>query len=302
VTHEEIERLYREGQRGDDPKPRISLSRMVAGVRRKVKRQLAADLALPVLLLEEALRFVIAFENFQHTRKLSANLAAFVLQLGRVRSDLLAIRELIYLGQETSALAVARVFVEDIEITMAAAIDSEFALGYSEAPDREAFWMKNIGYGKIYPYVQRFVEGGRGTREQVEAKLEHHRALKTFLSNHVHPNISSAFRTVFPAILDRPGLFAFRPLGTAGENFGPLCCFIAEEIHGFAACCINMFIGKNPPPALAGYIPNSELNEALGYAHVLQELSTAHVDELYEAHSTKSRVWDQASFGDGDET
>lgn len=245
----------------------------------------------PMVLLDEAIRFLIAFEDYQYTRQLLAESSTFALQLARLRGDLLSIRELILLGQESSALALARVFVEDIEIAMSIAIDPLFANEYRSAEAEDSFWSKNIGYGNIYPKIKNFFERGGGSIDQVTADLDYHKRLKTFLSAHIHPTHSSALRTAFPPALHRPGAMFARPLGVIGSNLGPLCLFLAEEVHSFAACCINIFIQPDPPPALAGYKPNGQLDDAIGAAHVLQELVLKYADSLRAAHEVSQDQW-----------
>ncbi|MDQ3562670.1 MAG: hypothetical protein M3436_00505 [Pseudomonadota bacterium] len=252
----------------------------------------------PMVLLDEAIRFMLAFEDHQFTRKLTAESSTFALHLTRLRSDLLAVREMVSLGQESAALALARVFFEDIEIAMGLAIDPEFAIAYSNATQDDAFWSKQIGYGKIYPRVRKFMEAGGGDTEHVDGKLSHHKELKSFLSGHIHPTTSSAFRAAFPLALNHPGMFAKRPLGSLGENLRPLCLTLADEVHVFAACCINMFIKPNPPPALAGYEPCGEMDDFLAAAHVLQELVVKYMEPLWQLHREAMAVWEGGLRGD----
>jgi hypothetical protein len=77
--------------------------------------------------------------------------------------------------------------VEDVEMAMALAEDTAFAVAYSDASNADAFWKGHIGYGKIYPLVERFIRRGDTSPEDSQARLEHHRAVKTYLSGHVHP-------------------------------------------------------------------------------------------------------------------
>jgi hypothetical protein len=276
-----------------------SIDRMVRALRSSMRKSIDENLQAPIVLLDEAILFVIAFERYQYTQ---VNSFPFALQLTRVRGDLLSIRELIFLGQESAALAVARVFIEDIELAMGIVVEPEFALAYSDTEkDENKFWKDKVGYGKIYPLVQRFIERGGGNEEEVAAKLEFHRAMKNFLSDHIHPTFYSAFRTAFPVALKNPGMFVDRPLGILGEHFWPLCLFLAEEIQMFAACCINMFIRPDPPAALAGYIPNRELDDALAAAHILQELSKKYVDKLHEVYDVAKATWNISLDDDHDE-
>src|SRR5690606_3121024 len=104
--------------------------------------------------------------------------------------------------------------------------------------------------------------------------IQHHKELKTFLSGHVHPSFSAALRTVLPPVLDHPGLFADRPLGWFGINSARLCLYIADEIQTLSACCVNILIRQDPPPALAGFKPNKNFAAFMSSAHTLQALIT----------------------------
>jgi hypothetical protein len=203
---------------------------------------------------------------------------------------------MIVLGQESAALALARIFFEDIEIAMGLAIDPEFSSAYGDASQDSDFWSKQIGYGKIYPRVRRFMEGGGGDASMVDAKLSHHKELKSFLSGHIHPTTSSAFRAAFPPAIDRPGMLLKRPLGSLGSNLQPLCLTLADEVHMFAACSINMFIRPNPPPAFSNYEPSGEMDDFVASAHVLQELMAKYLEPLWHQYDQTMVAWD-AEFG-----
>jgi hypothetical protein len=268
-----------------------------------MRKDIDAHLQAAFVLLEESLLFVMAFERFQYTRKsLGPKINEFVFQISRLRGDLLSVRELILLGQESSALAVTRVFLEDLELAMALAIEPKFAVDYGEAQDTNLFWAKNIGYGKINPLVERFVARGGSSSEESRNMLQHHRDLKTFLSGHIHPNHSTAFRLAFPSALENPGLLANRPLGFVGEDLWPLCLFVGDAIHMFSACCINIFIRPDPPPALADYDPSPELMEAVGHAHAVQEIVVDRLEELHDFHSRKRDLWKKSFKEEASET
>lgn len=251
-----------------------------------------------MVLLDEAIRFLLAFEKFQFAQGLTADRREFALHTVRLRSDALSVREMITLGQESAALALARIFFEDIEIAMALAIDPPFALAYGEATHDSDFWSKQIGYGRIYPRVRSFLQAGVGATDVVNHKLQHHKDLKSFLSGHIHPTTSAAFRAAFPPSLEHPGMFGNRPLGSLGSNLRPLCLTLADEVHMFAACCINMFIRPNPPPAFSGYKPSAEMDEFIAAAHVLQELVVKYLDQLWDKYNEAMKAWDIASTSD----
>ena len=280
---------------------RKSIERLVSLTRRKVKTAITSQMQGPFFLLEEAFRFLLAFEEYQFSRELTKESSPFALHITRLRSDLLAIRELVVLGQESCALALSRVFVEDIEIAMALAIDPEFAVAYFESSGKDDFWSSQVGYGKLYPRVRKFLERGDGDGQSAEDYVDHHRRMKTFLSGHIHPSSSAAFRTAFPPSLEHPGQMARLPLGYVSNNLSPLCLYIAEEVRIFSACCINMFIKPNAPPAFVGYEPSGKMDDFLSAAHVMQEIGLKYHDELWNQHKVARQKWD-AALGGEDET
>lgn len=277
---------------------RKSIDRLLAEVRRSMSANLEVHMQAPMVLFDEAVRFIMAFEEFQFSRKLKAETSDFAMHTTRLRSDLLAVREMVKLGQESAALALARVFFEDIEIAMGLAIDPKFAIAYGESAGDDAFWSKHIGYGKIYPRVLNFLEMGGGDSKHAEQQLRHHKELKSFLSGHIHPTTTSVFHAVFPPAPAHPGMFLKRPLGSLGKNLRPLCLTLADEVHMFAACCINMFIRPDPPPALAGYEPCGELDDFLASAHILQELIVKYLEPLWREHIEASAAWEAGLSND----
>lgn len=292
IPPEEIETLLGSALVTTRRPKRRSIDRLLAEVRRSMRASLDEHMQAPIVLFDEAVRFILTFEEFQFSRTLSAESSDFALHTTRLRSGLLAVREMVKLGQESAALALARVFFEDIEIAMGLAIDPQFAIAYGESAGNDAFWSKHIGYGKIYPKVRKFLEMGGGDSEQAEQQLSHHKELKSFLSGHIHPTTSSVFHTVFPPAHAYPGMFLKRPLGALGKNLRPLCLTLADEVHMFAASCINMFIRPDPPPALAGYEPCGELDDFLASAHILQELVVKYLEPLWREHIEASAAWE----------
>jgi len=291
IPPEEIQALLESSPITTRRPKRRSIDRLLAGVRRSMRATLDEHMQAPMVLFDEAVRFILAFEEFQFSRKLQAESSDFALHITRLRSDLFAVREMVQLGQESAALALARVFFEDIEIAMGLAIDPKFAIAYGASTNDNAFWSKNIGHGNIYPKVRRFLEMGGGDLEHVERKLSHHKELKSFLSGHVHPTTSSAFHTVFPPALANPGMLLKRPLGSVGWNVSLLCLTLAEEVRVFAICCIKLFISQNPPPAFASYKPCGEMDDFIASAHILEELIERYLEPLWLEHTGVSMKW-----------
>ena len=271
---------------------RTSIDHLLSQVRRSMRTAIDKHMQASMVLLDEAIRFLLTFENFLFTRGLTAENRDFALHITRLRSGILSVRELVKLGQESAALALARVFFEDIEIAMGLAIDPDFSLAYANASKDSDFWSKQIGYGKIYPRVQRFWAAGGADADLVNGMLSHHKELKSFLSGHIHPTSSSAFRAALPRALDNPGMFLKRPLGSLGEHLPLLCLILADEVQMFSACSINMFIRSNPPSVFSDFKPSGEMDDFLSAAHVLQQLIVKYHDPLWQRHQEMMVAWD----------
>lgn len=77
---------------------RKSIDRLLGQLRRLMRIDIDSHLQAPMVLLDEAIRFLLAFENFQFARGLTSDSRDFALHTARLRSDALAIREMITLG------------------------------------------------------------------------------------------------------------------------------------------------------------------------------------------------------------
>lgn len=273
--------------------PKTSLVAKMRRARSRVRVQISDHRQASFAVFEEAAKFVVAFEDFQFQREdRPKEVTPFIFMLARIRSDLLAVRGLLLDGQESAALAVARVFLEDMELTMATAVDSKFAIDFMEAEDSDSFWSRNVGYGKIYPYVEKFLHLGRQGKAISAEHIAQHKSMKTFLSRHIHPTFSSAVRLVIPPAIERPGFFANRPEGWFGDNSGKLCMYIAEEVQAFGATCISAIVNPNPPISLANCKPNKAFATFMRPAHNLQTLLSRYSRRIYTEYDKKSERWD----------
>jgi hypothetical protein len=275
---------------------KISLVGKMRRVRASIRSQIESQHQAAFVVFEEAVKFIVAFEDFQFNRDDRPKEATpFIFMLARVRADVIAIRSLLLDGQESAAFAMARVFFEDIEITMATAVDPQFATSFMDAEASNLFWSKNVGYGKIYPYVEKFLQLGKQGQAISAEHISHHKAMKSFLSEHVHPSMGSAFRLVVPVSLEHPGRFANRPLGWFGKGSGTLCLHIAEEIQAFGATCINSFIKPDPPISLANYKPGPLISTFMRPAHNLQTLLSKYSSRICAEYEKKSEQWEKQS-------
>ena len=256
------------------------IGRLTNKLRSDIRVAIAKHMQPWMLLLDETVQFFIHFERYQYSRRLTGESSPFALQVSRLRSCALAIRELVALGQEAPAHVLARAFVEDVELAMALAADPAFAIQYSNATDESAFWKKYIGYGKINARVEQFLRRAGGTAEQIDEHIGLHKQVKNSLSGHVHTASYSSFRAAIVPSLSHPGMFHFRELGALSAHLPRLCLFLANETHVFSACCINLFIRPDAPAALMSYKPTGLLGDAVASAHVLQKLLANYGGEL----------------------
>ena len=234
-----------------------------------------------MFLLDESVSFSINFEQYLLSRKHTAETSAFALQVSKLRSTCLSIRELVRLGQEAPAGALVRILVEDIELAMALAEDTEFALAYSESEVTDVFWKTHIGYGKLAPRVKRFLARAGLPDSGIAEYLQQHRDVKSSLSSHVHTANHSAFRAGATPSLTHPGMIIVGAIGALSAHLPGLCMSVAEEIHVFSKACIKVLTGPDPTQALANFEPCKLLSDALISAHLLQELLVEFGDELY---------------------
>ncbi len=219
-----------------------SLNKIISKLRSNIRAEISTNMQGWLVLLDESVKFFIYYEKYQHSLKLTSQTSPFAMQLSAVRGIVLSIRELVLLGQTSTAQALCRNFIEGIELLMALAEDGEFAEAYFNADDEENFWRKYIGYGKITPRVERFITLGVGNSHL--SHLNYHRKLKKFLSGDVHGSASSAFYMMFSRSISQPGSFAVGTIGAIDPNMRTMCRVVASETQLFSACVINIFTKK----------------------------------------------------------
>ncbi|NMK44802.1 hypothetical protein [Achromobacter sp. Bel] len=258
----------------------MDIDRLTTGLRADLKAEIDKAMQPFMVLMDEAVRLFMFLERHQFSLGLGPGVNAFAFQLSRLRSDALSIRELITLGQEAAAHALARSFFDCIELAMAIAEDPEFAEAYDTSESEEEFWRKHIAFGRIYPRVERFISRGCGSAKEAEYQVSRHRAVKGALSGHVHIARWSAFRTGVVPLLSQPGVLSIGAIGALSAHFPSLCLLIANEAHLFSACCINILTKPNPPQVFAQYRPSRKLNDVVSSTHVLQELLERHEKAL----------------------
>lgn len=238
-----------------------------------------------MLLLDESVQFFIHLERHLLSRKLTRAASPFAQQVSRLRSDVIALRAVVALGQEAATAVLARTFVEGTELAMALAVNPDFSEQYFDADDQTSFWRTSIGYGKIYAHVDAFLRLAGGTEVMIADRIAHHKAVKHALSGHVHAANFSAMRSLAPPSLSHPGTFHIRELGTASAHLPRLCMMVADEAQVFSACCLTLLIRPDAPEALRHPKPKALLGDVVASAYMLQTLLAEFGDQLAEHYS-----------------
>ena len=95
---------------------RLNISRRIHTLRSKIAREIDRHMQGWKVLLDESVQFWILFERLQHSRRFNKRTSVFAMQLAKLRSTVISIREVILLGQDIPAHTLTRAFVEDIEV------------------------------------------------------------------------------------------------------------------------------------------------------------------------------------------
>lgn len=266
---------------------RHHIARLIEKLRSKLKVNISKHMQPCMILVDEAVQFFVHFERHVHSQNLTKTSSQFAGQVSRLRSDVIAIREVIAVGQAAAAAVLVRAFVEGVEMAMALAIDDALSSAYAEADDQTAFWRHEIGYGKIYPRVEAFLKRAGDTREETQEHIARHRAVKDSLSGHVHSARHSAMQSAFVPSISHPGMFHFGELGALSAQLPGLCLVVANETYVFSECCISMIIKPNPPKALENTrMPTGVFGDVVASGLVIRELLLKYgndIQEHYEA-------------------
>lgn len=267
------------------PPHRIDLDKEVRDLRNRIANQAELHIQPWTTLLNESIQFFIHFEKFQYIKPLSSNAMSFSVVISKLKRDLISIRELLLIGQDTTSLVLARTFVEDLEIAMAFALDPALCESYASNNDQADFWNKNIGYGRVYEKVESFLTACGATTEHVTAAVQKHREFKKFCSGSTHGGRTASLRSAFtPSLLDSD-VFHHLSLGALSEDTPRLCLFLAQESQMFAGSVVRNCISKKPLHLFSSYQPSAELFDAFASAYVLQELVVRYGDELLAIQS-----------------
>lgn len=269
---------------------RIKIDKKIINIRKKVRNAAKQHLQLWIVLLDESLQFLIQMESLQLSKNLSQSSAVFAMLSARMKTLLISFRELILIGQEDSARLIARSYLETSELALVCMEDPEFCLEYAPDEtdvDHEVFWRKRVGYGRIYPLVEKVLLRSGFEQDAIQWIITSHKSWKKVLSSSVHPSISSAFQTLFVPSLTSPGLLAFKDDGHLSIHSPSLCTMMITETFHFAVVFVKLLISKNPPQHLQGFDNADKLASALASAEVLQDLFLKYEDVLHSVDVDK---------------
>ena len=296
---DEAKKLFYEVSISDDLIEYTSIEDKLEKWKTKINSEISEKLKEPLVILDESLRFMFALSEHYASLEPQTHKGTFEIQIAKIRSDIVAIRELLLIGQSSAAYSIFRTFIEDVEVAMAVLVDEEFAEAYGD-PDIVDFWSKYIGYGKIKKYVKEFIIRAGGTEDQVDWQIARSRAFKTYLSSHVHASFGTSLSSAFPEAVDFPGHFNAFPLGAYEKNMVPVCMAVSEMVHSFSASLINSLISKNPPPLLAMEHVGPTFKTLIASAHVLQELVANHSERIYGEFENIVKNWEADIDDSGD--
>jgi hypothetical protein len=274
---------------------RRSIERQLQQLRGHVKGEVMEHMAPWLMLLDESVRFFICFNELLDTHPFTRVKGTFAMEVARLRSHVVAIRDLVMLGQESPAHIIARSFLDDIEIASVVVGDPDFAIAYmseDDDHDQEKFWRTNIGYGRIYSRYEAFLVNAGLSIDAAREQVDYHREMKNALSSYVHPSPASTFRALAVPSWIYPGRFKVKGVGHTSIHMPKLCLFIARESSAFASTMMTLIIRSGCPEALEGIEPCKEFQSASDTTFLLQELIETRGEELYEAWRVRSEIAD----------
>ncbi|MBS7806088.1 hypothetical protein [Variovorax sp. PCZ-1] len=284
ISKREIAEIVREaGAMGIHGK-RLDVSKTIDNLRDKLRLDIESHMQPYMVLLTEAVQSLIHLEQHLFSRPLNQDSSPFALQISRVRSEAVALQQVIAIGQEAAAGVLGRSLFEAIEVAMAVSIDDDFSRRFLCDEDQDKFWKSHIGYGHIYKKVSAFLVATGDSPEEVTAYIDFHKQIKNLLSGHVHSANRLAFRSACVPALANPGNFTIGQLGALSIHAPHLCLIVAEEISLFTRKCLVLTIIPEPPVPFAHNKPRRSFDAFLISVYVLQSLMTKYGPELHERY------------------
>ncbi len=261
---------------------RVDLLKEFRALRENIQNQVDKHIQPWFVLLDEGLQFIVLFERYQYLKPLTNEAASFAVVISKIKRDLVSIRELLLIGQDSTSLVLARTFIEDLEIAMALALDPDLCRDYVHHDTNVDFWNKHIGYGRVYEKVERFLLACGADSQHAIAAVQRHKDAKKFCSDSTHGGRESALRSAFsPSMFDAEA-FHHLSLGALTRITPELCLFLALECQMLAGSVMRSVTSSKPLHLFSAYKPSAELVDIIASAYVLQELILRFGNELDE--------------------
>ena len=261
---------------------RVDVAREVDALRVRLHSQRDEHLQPWFVLLDESLQFFIQFERYLYEGPPDSNLMGFAVTISRLKRDIIAIRELLAIGQDIAANVLARTFVENIEIAMALALSSETCKAFACMDDTNAFWNKHIGYGRVYEQMLRYAAACDVDEAHAAKLVERHREAKKLFSDSTHGGRNSSLFGAFSPSLTNSEEMHFLSLGAHTWQTKFLALFVAQETQAFAGSMVKGTMRPNPLHLYKNFRTSGRFMNAAASAHVLQEL-LGRYEELLQA-------------------
>jgi hypothetical protein len=259
---------------------RIDVAAELDALRRRLSTQIDAHLQPWFVLLDESIQFFVQFERFLYEAPMSSELTAYAVTISKLKRDVISIRELLAIGQDTTARVLARTFVEDIEIAMALALSADTCKAFATTDDTNDFWNRHIGYGRVYQQVHDYLLACGVEDERARQLVDRHRDAKKLFSEPTHGGRQSSLMSAFAPSLTEPDRVHFLSLGALTYVTPQLALFIAQETQAFAGSVAKGLTVREPLHLYRGFLPTGQHMNAVAAAYVLQELLVRYEAEL----------------------
>lgn len=270
---------------------RIKLSSELTKLKKSVKKDIDSHLSIYLEILDECIRVLIHIERLEPSEKSSWGFWVFKMLTSRMRSLYLSFRELTFIGQTDPMRLIARSSMESLELAVASIISTEFCEGFASTEETDEdvdkkFWSENIGYGKIYKYLEtafpqfKIFEG-----QDLIDHISWRKSWKTALSSSVHSSFGIAFQCSFTPSLSSPGQFVIEQLGHLNEQTPALFGLLITEVHMFGAFVLNMTTSNNRPEQWPNFKP-SEVTDLMAAYFTLNAMYQKY-EHVFENDSNK---------------
>lgn len=220
--------------------PLFDLDKYLRAAERKARKQIVELIPSHSVLLRLSCTVMLLLARYIARGKGDMQRGAYAGIQSRATNDLLCIRRLLEGGFEESARPITRCYFESLDLGLACLGDPSFADGYNSDEDPEAFWRDHIGYGRIYRYLAHTLKLAGIDQESIDEKIERRRRQKTFLSNSVHCDATSSFRSWAPSPLGYPDMVSLALHGVANVHTANHIASVVIETYEYCASVMKL--------------------------------------------------------------